>query len=149
MAEFPLASDLNNDSVRRYRVPPARRPPLARQPHSTAQVDMVVVGRAGVFIIDTKAWREVAVHGDRMTRGPEDVTDDIVRFAYSTDPALADTGRAPGEVHAVAALAGQKRMHTRVASIDLIRANDLVGNIAERGARLSVSQRHQLVHRCN
>ncbi|PYY31576.1 hypothetical protein DEJ25_15035 [Curtobacterium sp. MCPF17_011] len=109
---------------------------------------MVVVG---VFIVVTKAWREVAVHGDRMTRGQEDVTDDIVRFAdlaYSTDTALADTGRAPGEIHAVAALAGQKRMHTRVASLDLIGENDLVGHITERGARLSVSQRHQPVHRC-
>ncbi|MCU0114888.1 MULTISPECIES: nuclease-related domain-containing protein [Curtobacterium] len=35
----------------------------------TAQVDMVVVGRAGVFIVDTKVWREVAVHADRIARG--------------------------------------------------------------------------------
>jgi len=109
----------------------------------TAQVDMVVVGRAGVFIVDTKAWREVAVHGDRITRGQEDVTDDIARLAdlaYSTEAALADTGLAPGEVHAVAALAGQKRMHARVASVDVIGAHDLVGHITKRGARLSASR---------
>jgi hypothetical protein len=109
----------------------------------TAQVDMVVVGRAGVFIVDTKAWREVAVHGDRIIRGQEDVTDDIGRLAdlaYSTEAALADTGLAPGEVHAVAALAGQKRMHARVASVDVIGANDLVGHITKRGARLSASR---------
>jgi hypothetical protein len=110
---------------------------------STAQVDMVVVGRAGVFIVDTKAWRDVAVHGDRITRGQEDVTDDIARLAdlaYSTEAALADTGLAPGEVHAVAALAGQKRMHARVASVDVIGAHDLVGHITRRGARLSASR---------
>lgn len=85
----------------------------------TAQVDMVVVGRAGVLIVDTKAWRELAVHGDRITRGQEDVTDDIARLAdlaNSTEAALADTGRAPGEIHAVVALAGQKHVHARVAS---------------------------------
>lgn len=109
----------------------------------TAQVDMVVVGRAGVFIVDTKAWREVAVHGDRITRDQEDVTDDIARLAdlaYSTEAALADIGLAPGEVHAVAALAGQKRMHARVASVDVIGTHDLVGHITKRGARLSASR---------
>jgi len=35
---------------------------------------MVVGGRAGVFIVDTKAWPEVAIDGDRITRGQEDVT---------------------------------------------------------------------------
>ncbi|MFJ4220795.1 3'-5' exonuclease [Curtobacterium luteum] len=109
----------------------------------TAQVDMIVVGRAGVFIVDTKAWREVAVHGDRITRGQEDVTDDIARLAdlaYSTEAALADIGLAPGEIHAVAALAGQKRMHARVASVDVIGTHDLVGHITKRGARLSASR---------
>lgn len=104
---------------------------------------MVVVGRAGVFIVDTKAWREVAVHGDRITRGQEDVTDDIARLAdlaYSTEAALADVGLAPGEVHAVAALAGQKRMHARVASVDVIGTHDLVRHITKRGARLSASR---------
>ncbi|WP_336697143.1 nuclease-related domain-containing DEAD/DEAH box helicase [Curtobacterium sp. USHLN213] len=114
----------------------------------TAQVDMVVVGRAGVFIVDTKAWREVAVHGDRITRGQEDVTDDIARLAdlaYSTEAALADIGLAPGEVHAVAALAGQKRMHARVASVDVIGTHDLVGHITKRGARLSASRVNEVL----
>ncbi len=109
----------------------------------TAQVDMVVVGRGGVFIVDTKAWREVAVHGDRITRGQEDVTDDIARLAdlaYSTEAALADTGLAPNEVHAIAALAGQRRMHARVASVDVLGVHDVIGHITKRGARLSASR---------
>ncbi|MBA8989915.1 hypothetical protein FHW23_001161 [Curtobacterium pusillum] len=96
-----------------------------------------------MVIVDTKAWREVAVHGDRITRGQEDVTDDIARLAdlaYSTEAALADIGLAPGEVHAVAALAGQKRMHARVASVDVIGTHDLVGHVTKRGARLSASR---------
>ncbi|ROS72168.1 nuclease-like protein [Curtobacterium sp. PhB130] len=106
----------------------------------TAQVDMVVVGRAGVFIVDTKAWREVAIHGDRITRGQEDVTDDVARLAdlaYSAESALAEIGLAPGEVHAVVALAGQKKMHARVASVDIVGVHDLIGHITKRGARLS------------
>lgn len=35
---------------------------------------MVVVGRASVFIVDVKAWGEVAIDGDGITRGQEDVT---------------------------------------------------------------------------
>ncbi|MFJ6169512.1 UvrD-helicase domain-containing protein [Curtobacterium sp. NPDC092190] len=109
----------------------------------TAQVDMVVVGRSGVFIVDTKAWRDVAVHNDRITRGQEDVTDDIARLAdlaYSTEAALVDIGLAPGEVHAVAALAGQKKMHARVASVDIVGVHDLIGHITKRGARLSAKR---------
>ncbi len=109
----------------------------------TAQVDMVVVGRSGVFIVDTKAWRDVAVHNDRITRGQEDVTDDIARLAdlaYSTEAALVDIGLAPGEVHAVAALAGQKKMHARVASVDIVGVHDLIGHLTKRGARLSAKR---------
>ncbi|MGL3198228.1 MULTISPECIES: 3'-5' exonuclease [Curtobacterium] len=109
----------------------------------TAQVDMVVVGRSGVFIVDTKAWRDVAITGDRITRGQEDVTDDIARLAdlaYSTEAALTDTGLAPGEVHAIAALAGQRRMHARVASVDVLGVHDVIGHITKRGARLSAQR---------
>ncbi|KQO65179.1 hypothetical protein ASF23_03445 [Curtobacterium sp. Leaf261] len=114
----------------------------------TAQVDMVVVGRAGVFIVDTKSWREVAVHGDRITRGQEDVTDDVARLAdlaYSAESALADIGLPPGEVHAVVALAGQKKMHARVASVDVVGVHDLIGHITNPGARLSAGRVEEVV----
>ncbi|WP_376764444.1 nuclease-related domain-containing protein [Curtobacterium sp. B8] len=65
-----------------------------------AQVDMIVVGSAGVFIVDTKAWREVSVHGDRIHRGQEDVTDDVARLAdlvYGAEAALAEIGLPPAK----------------------------------------------------
>ncbi|KTR04602.1 nuclease [Curtobacterium luteum] len=105
-----------------------------------AQVDMIVVGSAGVFIVDTKAWREVSVHGDRIHRGQEDVTADVARLAdlvYGAEAALAEIGLPPGEVHAVVALADQRRMHARVASVDVIGVHDLRGHITKRNARLS------------
>ncbi|WP_267424860.1 MULTISPECIES: nuclease-related domain-containing DEAD/DEAH box helicase [unclassified Curtobacterium] len=106
----------------------------------TAQVDMVVVGTAGVFIIDTKAWRDVAVHDGRITRGQEDVTDDIANLAdlaWKTEAALAEIGLPPGEVHAVVALAGQKKVHAEVASVDVVGVHDLIAHITKRGKRLS------------
>jgi hypothetical protein len=90
-----------------YRLLADRRWPGSKH----AQVDMIVVGSAAVFIVDTKAWREVSVHGGRIHRGQEDVTEDVARLAdlvYGADAALAEIGLPPGEVHAVVALAGQR-----------------------------------------
>lgn len=110
---------------------------------TTANVDMVVVGASGVFIIDTKAWREVAIDGDRIARGQEDVTDEVAvlaDLAWNTEASLAEVGLVPGEVHAVVALAGQKRMQARVSSVDVVGTHDLIGHITKPGARLSVSR---------
>ena len=49
-----------------------------------AQVDMVVVGPGGVFIVDTKAWKDVSIQGGRIHRGQEDVTDDILNLIFGT-----------------------------------------------------------------
>lgn len=35
---------------------------------------MIIVGRADVFIVDTKAWHNVAAQKGRISRGQEDVT---------------------------------------------------------------------------
>jgi hypothetical protein len=106
----------------------------------SAQVDMVVVGPGGVFIVDTKAWAEVAVVGDRIFRSQEDVTDDVSRLAdlaYGAESVLAEIGLPSGEVHAVAALAGRRGVAARVASVDIIGVGDLLAHITKRGRRLS------------
>jgi hypothetical protein len=107
---------------------------------STAQVDMIVVGPSGVFIVDTKAWREVAVHDGRITRGQEDVTESVAALAdmaWNTEKALAEIGLAPGEVHAVVALAGQRHVRASVASVDVIGTRDLIAHITKPKARLT------------
>lgn len=112
-----------------------------RWPESAhANVDMIVVGRSGVWIVDTKAWREVAVDNDRITRGQEDVTDDVARLAdlaWDTEKVLTDVGLAPGEVHAVVALAGKKGINAHVASVDVVGTHDLIKHITRPRARLS------------
>jgi len=106
-----------------------------------AQVDIIVVGSAGVFIIDTKAWREVSIHDDRIHRGQEDVTDDIARLAdlvYGAEAGpLRDrppAGRGPRGGRTRRPATG---MHAHVASVDVIGVHDLVGHITKRNARLS------------
>jgi len=108
----------------------------------SAQVDMIVVGPSGVFIIDTKAWAEVAVAGDRIYRGQEDVTDDILAFAdmaYNAEGDLAEVGLAPGEVHPVVILAGRSGISHTIGPVEIIGERDAVRHIAKPGRRLTPS----------
>jgi hypothetical protein len=67
-----------------------------RWPGSThAQVDLVVVGPGGLFIVDTKAWAEVSIADERVYRGQADVTDELCSLAdlRAVDRGGADRGR--------------------------------------------------------
>lgn len=108
-----------------------------------AQVDLVVVGPSGVFIVDTKAWAEVSIQRDRIFRGQEDVTDDVLRLAdlaYTAEGDLAEVGLAPGEVHAVVVLAGKARVDERVGPVEVVGEKDVLRHIAARGTRLTPTQ---------
>jgi len=115
-----------------------------RWPGSThAQVDLVVVGPGGLFIVDTKAWAEVAVADDRIYRGQADVTDELANLAdlrAVTEEALADIGLAPGEVHAIVALAGRRGIDHRVGPVRIVGEKDALRCIAAHGNRLTPSQ---------
>lgn len=107
----------------------------------SAQVDLVIVGRAGVFIIDTKAWREFSIHGGRPHRGDEDVTDTFDSLASLLDgaqEAFAEVGLPPGEVHCLAAMAMQPDVTARVGVVEVIGIDRLVDRIRRHRARLSV-----------
>ncbi|MCC2314117.1 nuclease-related domain-containing DEAD/DEAH box helicase [Cellulomonas xiejunii] len=116
-----------------------------------AQVDMVVVGPGGVFIVDTKAWADVTIAGDRIHRGQEDVTDDLMTLAdlaYRTEAELAEVGLAPGEVHAVAVLAGRSGVDERVGPVHVMGDRDVLRQIARRGSRLGPRQVDAVLARC-
>lgn len=116
-----------------------------------AQVDMVVVGPGGVFIVDTKAWSEVTVAGDRIHRGQQDVTDELMALAdlaYRTEGELVEIGLAPGEVHAVAVLAGHSGLDERVGPVRVVGERDVLRLIARRGARLVPAQVDAVLARC-
>lgn len=108
-----------------------------------AQVDLVAIGPQGVFIVDTKAWKDVSMRSGRIHRGDEDVTEDVLVLADLADTIegdLAEVGLAPGEVHAVAVLAGHGGIGEKVGPVDVVGEKDILRYIAARGSRLTESQ---------
>ncbi len=104
-----------------------------------AQVDLVLVGPGGVFIVDTKAWKEVTIDGGRVFRGQEDVTEDIENLSElgrTVEEDLAEVGLAPGEVHVVMALVGERGRDASVGTVRMLSERDLLRHIASRGMRL-------------
>ncbi|WP_294178465.1 nuclease-related domain-containing DEAD/DEAH box helicase [uncultured Schumannella sp.] len=108
-----------------------------------AQVDLIVIGPSGVFIVDTKAWAEVTVAAGRVFRDQADVTDEfdkLVSLTLDTEAALAEIGLAPGEVHAVVAFAGKKNIRGEVGAVELIGDVDVARHILKPGQRLTANQ---------
>ena len=108
-----------------------------------AQVDLVVVGPGGVFIVDTKAWKDVSVDAGRISRGQEDVTDDVLNLAdlaYTAEGDFAEVGLAPGEVRPVVVLAGRKGIDQCVGPVRIVGEHDILRHIASYGTRLTAVQ---------
>ncbi len=108
-----------------------------------AQVDLVVVGPGGVFIVDTKAWKEVSLDAQRVHRGQEDVTDEVMALAdlsATAEADLAEVGLAPGEVRPVVVLAGRQGIDERVGPLRIVGEKDVLRHIASYGSRLTPSQ---------
>jgi hypothetical protein len=108
-----------------------------------AQVDLVAIGPQGVFILDTKAWKDVSIQEDRVFRGDEDVTDEfqsLESLADVTEADLAEVGLAPGEVRVIVVLAGRQGIHARVGRIDIVGERDVLRHVAAVGVRLSATQ---------
>lgn len=108
-----------------------------------AQVDLLVVGPSGVFIVDTKAWKDVSFVNGRLYRGQEDVTDELdalAELADLTQAHLAEIGLAPGEVHALAVLAGRQGVNLMVGRVQMVGEKDSLRVIAAKGKRLTPGQ---------
>lgn len=108
-----------------------------------AQVDLVVVGLGGLFIVDTKAWREVSIDNDRVYRGDADVTDDLfalVDLADKVQADMAEIGLAPGEVRPLVVLAGRSGVDVTVNSVRILGERDVLRAIASHGSRLTPGQ---------
>lgn len=109
----------------------------------SAQVDLVLVGPGGVFIVDTKAWREVTIERGRILRGDADVTDDVMALAdlaYSAEGELAEIGLAPGEVRPVVVLAGRSGINERIGPVHVVGERDVLRHVSSHGQRLTPAQ---------
>jgi len=108
-----------------------------------AQVDLIVIGPGGFFIVDTKAWAEVAIDNGRIYRGDADVSDELLGLADLADLTqadLAEVGLAPGEVRPIIALAGRKDIDATLNGIRVIGERDVLKCIASHGNRLTPAQ---------
>jgi AAA domain/UvrD-like helicase C-terminal domain/Nuclease-related domain len=109
----------------------------------TAQVDLIVVGPSGLYIVDTKSWSDVTIESGRIYRQDTDVTDDLASLAdlaYATEAAMADIGLAPGEVHALVVLSGRSSIHARIGTVEMIGEAGAASYILERGLRFTEDQ---------
>lgn len=107
-----------------------------------ANVDMVVIGPSGVYIVDTKNWAAPTIAAGRVYRDQLDVTEEFDRLAdlaWKTEAALAEVGLAPGEVHPVVAFAGLKGIDETVGGVEVVGEHDLIRHLTQRGRRLSAT----------
>jgi len=138
--ERRLARTLEVLESRGYSILADRRWPGSR----SAQVDFVMVGPGGVFIVDAKHWREVEIAAGHVFRGQEDVTDEfggLADLAAATRTRFADLGLAPGEVHAFAVFTNQASLKPiDLFGVTLLSEKDVVTSICRRGTRLDEQQ---------
>ena len=144
-SERRLAHTLEVLEGRGYTVLADRRWPKSRR----AQVDFIVAGPGGVFIVDAKAWRDVMIAGGAVFRDQADVTEDfanIADLADSTRTSLADIGLAPGEVHALAVFTDKRNFtSTDLYGVTLLSEASVVTRISRAGSRLSAEQVGKIV----
>jgi hypothetical protein len=108
-----------------------------------AQVDLIVVGPSGLYVVDTKSWSDVTIEDTRVYRGNHDVTDDLASLAdlaYATEATMAEIGLAPGEIHPLVVLAGRSGVRARIGTVELVGETDAAKYILSRGLRLSGAQ---------
>lgn len=76
-----------------------------------ADIDHVVVGPGGVFVLDSKNWRgDIRLAGGRLWQGDDDASDELTKLVdqlTAVEGALADHGLAPLEVLGALVFVGQ------------------------------------------
>nr|WP_232842367.1 UvrD-helicase domain-containing protein [Terrimesophilobacter mesophilus] len=104
-----------------------------------AQVDFVLVGPSGIYIVDAKSWADVTIESGRIFQGQDDVTDrldDIASLGTLTEEVLADVGVAPGEVHVVAVFTNRRELKARINGVDVVGGDAALTHLISPGDRL-------------
>ncbi|WP_157892197.1 MULTISPECIES: NERD domain-containing protein [Frankia] len=117
-----------------WRVLPDRRWPGTRR----ANIDVLVVGPGGVFVVDVKNWREVRVEHGRLWRGDENAEDELRKLTDQTaavEQVLADAGLPPTEVVPLLVLVG-RRGTEQLDRVQVTGELDLTRDLVRRGLRL-------------
>ena len=115
-----------------------------------ANIDLILVGPSGVYVIDTKCWSEMSVQDDTLCNGDvamDDDVDHVLRITDLVEAAATEVGLPPLEVVPVLAFAGRKGLNHRLGRVHLVGERDLLAFCAGRGTRLTGEQVHQLLAR--
>jgi Nuclease-related domain/AAA domain/UvrD-like helicase C-terminal domain len=106
---------------------------------STANIDVLVVGPGGVFVVDVKNWRDVSVEGGRLWRGEADADDELRKLVDQTtavEAVLVESGLPPTEVVPLLVLAGRRGVRIQLDRVTITGEQDLVRDLVRRGVRL-------------
>jgi hypothetical protein len=131
-----LSRTLNPLEARGYKILEDRKWPGSKK----AQVDFVLVGPSGVYLVDAKSWAGVRIENGRLYQGQDDVTDrfdGITSLGALTEEALADIGVAPGEVHVVAVFTNRQDLRTRIGNVEVVAGNTALRHLIGSGDRLA------------
>ncbi|MGF1661260.1 MAG: UvrD-helicase domain-containing protein [Kineosporiaceae bacterium] len=122
-----------------WRVLADRRWPGTRR----ANIDVIVVGAGGVFVIDVKHWHDVVVEDGRLRHGDADATDDVQAVAAQADAVadlLSGTGLAPTAVLPLLVVTGHRGLAAPVRRVTVLGDGDLLRFLLSRGPRLTGEQ---------
>jgi UvrD-like helicase C-terminal domain/AAA domain/Nuclease-related domain len=114
-----------------------------------ANIDVLLVGPGGVFVIDVKTWRaEVRVERGRLWRGDADASDHVRKLLDQTsavEGVLAGVGLAPTEVVPLLVLAGRRNVRAHLDRVVLLGEKDLIRELVRWGVRLTPDRVEQLI----
>lgn len=139
IAERRLATRLSPLTAHGYHLLADRKWPGSKN----AQLDLIVVGPSGVWIVDSKHWNNFTVAAGAIFRDQADVTDEVLRLAdiaYDAEEAFASVGLAPGEVRPLLVMAGHTGRLGEVGPVEVVGEQDVHKHLASRGTRLTTSQ---------
>jgi hypothetical protein len=139
IAERKLAQRLSPLTAHGYHLLADRQWPGSKN----AQLDLIVVGPSGLWIVDSKHWTDFEIAAGHLFRGQADVTDDVMRLAdvaNAAEEAFVELGLAPGEIRVVLAMEGRKGKLGDIGPIEVVGADDIQTHMARRGKRLTTNQ---------
>lgn len=113
-----------------------------------ANIDVLVVGPGGVFVVDVKTWRDVRVESGRLWHGDADAGDDLRKLMDQTsavEQVLVEAGLPPTEVVPLLVLAGRRSIRVQVDRALLLGEKDLTLDLVRRGVRLGQDLVEKLV----
>ena len=144
IAERRLATRLSPLNAHGYHLLADRQWPGSKN----AQLDLIVVGPSGLWIIDSKHWNDFSIAAGHLFRGQADVTNEVMRLAdvaNTAEEAFVEVGLAPGEIRVVLAMHERRGKLGEIGPIEVVGADDIHKHLGARGRRLTTSQVEQVL----